>query len=441
MSQLVTDLLSRGAATLAGLLLVVATTVSLMRTVVVPRSLRSAISDAVSRTVVAICIGLARLRRSYSSRDGVLAWAGPSIIILQLLTWLVLYLFAYGLLIYGVSGQGFGNALRQAGSSLFTLGFAAVDTEAQTVVDFVAAATGPVVIAMLIGFLPTIYSAYLDREIDVTQLSSAAGDPTWGPELLARASLAETIDGLPEVFAGWSRWATGLRMTHVTYPVLVWVRSARANQHYIVALLAVMDAAALKLALTTKLPRTEAFTLLLEGGQALEVMFTLLFERRPWRHRIPFTGSFDGASPEIRREARRLPAWNRHMMAIQVASDMDALRGLSRDSVRALARGENHSPLITRADFDEGVELLRRADFPIDRDLDEAWEEFRVARSRYEFAAYEICRKLYAVPAPWSGDRSPATPTLWPTLAVDIVPLIDDGRVIDDGPVPDEGPA
>ena len=47
-SELTVLLLSRGAATIAGLLLVIATTVSLMRTVVIPRALRSVISDTVA---------------------------------------------------------------------------------------------------------------------------------------------------------------------------------------------------------------------------------------------------------------------------------------------------------------------------------------------------------------------------------------------------------
>ena len=114
MSQLMADILSRGAASLAGLFLLGATTLSLMRTVVIPRALRSAISDAVSKVVVGIARGIARLRRSYPRRDSTLAWTGPTIIIAQLVTWLLLYLLAYGLLIYGVSGIGL-RRVRPAG--------------------------------------------------------------------------------------------------------------------------------------------------------------------------------------------------------------------------------------------------------------------------------------------------------------------------------------
>jgi hypothetical protein len=428
-SQLLADVLSRSAASLAGVFLVVATTVSLMRTVVVPRALRSIISDAVSKSVVGLAIGVSRVRRSYPKRDAVLAWAGPSIILLQLLTWLLLYLVAYGLLIYGVSGQGLGDSMRQAGSSLLTLGFAAVNVENQTIIDFIAAATGPIVIAMLIGFLPTIYAAYLERETDVTMLSATGGEPAWGPELLSRFALSGTITGLPRFMLEWAHWATRLRLTHVTYPVLVWVRSARASRHYITALVAVMDAAALNLALSSKGARTESFAVLLEGGQALDVLYVFLFEKRSWSARLPFTGRFDTEPPQVAAELRDLPRWSRQLLAIQAASDTDAVRGLDGDAVRALVQGASHPLSVTRQDFDLAVDVLRRSGFPIDRDLDEAWEQFHVARSRYEFAAYAICRRLDVTPAPWSGDRRIPTETIWPTLAVDVLPAEEPGDV------------
>lgn len=421
-SHLIADLLSRGAATLVGLFLVVATTVSLMRTVVIPRSLRSVISDSVARMVTAVAFGVARIRKSYVKRDGVLAWAGPSTILLQLVTWLLLYLVAYGLLLYGIGGRDLGDSLRQAGSSLFTLGFSAVNREEQTIIDFVAAATGPIVIAMMIGFLPTIYSAYLDREVDVTMLGVSAGEPAWGPEMLSRFSLSDDLPGISAEFLRWGESASRLRMTHVTYPVLIWVRSARASRHYTVALLAAMDAAALQVSLNSSLQRTGAHRLLVHGGQAFEVLYVIVSQRRTWRTRMPFLGRFAAGPVDDPPDGPRLPGWNRRMVATEMAADFDAMMGLDAEAVNTLGRGEEKPLQITRADFDMAVDILQRSDFPIDRDLDEAWHQFRTARARYEFAAYSLCRILDATPAPWSGDRTIPTPTMWPTLAVDMLP-------------------
>jgi hypothetical protein len=436
-SQLLSDILSRGTASLLGAFLVAATTLSLMRTVVIPRALPSIISDTVSKAVIWFTVLFARLRRSYSARDSALAWIGPSIILLQLITWLILYLIAYGLLIYGVSGQDLGNSMRESGSSLLTLGFASVNTESQTLIDFMAAATGPIVIAMLIGFLPTIYAAYLDREVDVTMLSAIGGEPAWGPELLARAAIGGTLDSLPLVMLDWARWATRLRMTHVIYPVLIWVRGTRSTRHFVVSLLAVLDAAALDMSLTRKQPRDESLALILEGGQAIEVIYTSLFAKRGWSSRRPFTGTFTGESTHVAHASRFLPTWNKRALAIQIAADMDAIRGLNRQAVDALQVGEQHPLTITRADFDAAVAMLQRSGYPIDRDLDDAWEQFHIARSRYEFAALQICTRLDATPAPWSGPRRIPTPTIWPTLAVDILPAIEAGQPVDPDPATD----
>ena len=422
MSQLLADVLSRGAATLGGLALLVATTLSLMRTVVVPRALRSTISSAVSAAVIGTATAIARLRRSFRWRDSILAWVGPTILLCQLLTWLLLYLVAYGLLIYGVGGhESLGDSLRQSGSSLLTLGFAAVNTQDQTVIDFLAAATGPIVVAMMIGFLPTIYSTYIDREIEVSALTTAGGEPNWGPELLSRFAIGDGLDIMPTAFGSWANWATRVRLTHHTYPVLIWTRSVRAQRHYAVTLLAVMDAAALRLALQSAPPHREAFAVLIEGGHAMQILYEALFSRRSWGQRFGFSGTFDGESARMAEQIRRLPAWNQRLLALQVASDIDTVRGLNADAIHALARGVEAPLQITRADFDQAVDLLSRSGFPIDRDLDEAWEEFATARGRYEFAAYEVCRRLDVVPAPWSGPRSVATPTMWPTSVLAVL--------------------
>lgn len=421
-SGVLADLLSRTAATIAGVVLLVATTSSLMRTVIVPRALRSVISDAVSQAVVNTCRGLARLRSTYVKRDAVLAWAGPTILLAQLITWLLLFLFAFGLLLYGLSGQTLGESLRQAGSSLFTLGFADIDSSDQTVIDFFAAATGPIVIALMIGFLPSIYSSYLHREAAVTSLSASAGEPAWGPEMLARHTLADTLDETNAEFTRWTELAATMRMSHTMYPVLIWVRSVRANRHYLVSLIAALDAASLMVSLTSTLDRRGAFQLLIQGGQSVEVLYALTVRRR---RRLPLAARRPSAAHTDPRPAEQLPSWNRRVLAVEVASDQDALGGIDRDIAAELDERERGSITLTRAQYDEAVDLLRRAGFPIERELDEAWAQFVAARSRYEYAAYSLCAILDAPPAPWTGGRHIATPTIWPSLAVEVLESIE----------------
>jgi len=411
------DLLSRGSASVVGLILLVITTVSLMRTVVIPRALRSALSDGVAKVVITVARLIARLKPEYRYRDAVLATVGPTVIILQLLTWLVLYLIAYGFLIYGVSGRHtLGQAMRQSGSSLLTLGFAADDSSRQTIVDFFAAATGPIVIALMIGFLPTIYSAYLDREQDVGLLSASGGEPAWGPEVLSRFAIAHNLQASERMFREWGLWSARLRLTHVTYPVLIWVRSAKASRHYITSLIAVVDAAALQVSLNRSLSQHDAYFALLQGGQALESLYVYLFHQRRWSESLPLVGRTLAEHDE----ATHLPARSQQVLATQLAAYMDAANELDPDAVQSLARGEGRGLTLTREDFDHATELLRRAGFPIENDLDSAWQQFSAYRSRYEYAGYAIARILDATPAPWTGGRRVPTPVMWPTLVVDV---------------------
>ena len=109
---LLVDLFSRTAATLFGLLLFIVTTISLLRTAVVPRALTSPVSDAVARSITGLHHLIARRRKTYVKQDSVLAWNGPLIIIGQLLSWLLLYFAAYGLWIYGIGGVDLGDSFR-----------------------------------------------------------------------------------------------------------------------------------------------------------------------------------------------------------------------------------------------------------------------------------------------------------------------------------------
>ncbi|MFZ4486926.1 MAG: hypothetical protein ACOYO9_10085, partial [Candidatus Nanopelagicales bacterium] len=142
---LTAELASRGLSMTLGVVLFLAVTVSLMRTVIVPRPLRSLYTDAVMWLIISVVQVIARARRSFIARDSALAWIGPILILGLLIAWLFGFLVAYGLMLYGVGGKGLGDSMRESGSSLFTLGFAGSDTENQTVIDFIAAATGPIV--------------------------------------------------------------------------------------------------------------------------------------------------------------------------------------------------------------------------------------------------------------------------------------------------------
>ena len=413
------ELASRSVCFFLGVLVFVAMIVSLLRTIVVPRALRSFFSGMIMAAVVGIGWGLARLRRTYKGRDAEMAWAGPLIILVTLIAWLLGFLLAYGLMIYGISGNSFGMSLAQSGSSLFTLGFDGGRTQDQTILDFMAAATGPIVIALMIGFLPTIYNIYTNREVAVTQLSTEAGEPAWGPEFLVRSHLTDRLERNDETFEAWAHWATTLRLTHLTYPALVHVRSARAQRHYATSLLAIMDAAALSVSLNHERAHHRAYTLLAQGMQAFDTLYLSGIAPRKFRSRLPILGRLVKPTVTIDSSLLAMPAREAGRKAAQMAASSDAVRGMQHELIGLLDSGEAKPLTLTRAEFDEAYAMFEAAEFPIEYNADDAWAFFSRLRQRYEFPAYAICSKLDAPPAPWSGPRRVPTKTLTPAAAVD----------------------
>ena len=108
----------------------------------------------------------------------------------QLATWLIVAYAGFALLLWPFAARGVVSAFIDAGSSLFTLGFAVPAGAAPAVIVFLAAAVGLVILTLQIAYLPTLYAAFNRRETEVALLNARAGVPSWGPELLARTHYA-----------------------------------------------------------------------------------------------------------------------------------------------------------------------------------------------------------------------------------------------------------
>jgi hypothetical protein len=141
---------------------------------------RSRISYTVWRAIERPFMAAAARMRRYESKDRLLGLLGPVSLLALLGAWLLLFLLGYALVLLPLTGDGFMAARRLSGSSLFTLGLAFSPRQGATVVSFAAAATGLVVVALQVGYLPTIYGAYNRRETVVNMLESRAGEPAWG---------------------------------------------------------------------------------------------------------------------------------------------------------------------------------------------------------------------------------------------------------------------
>src|SRR6266700_371248 len=136
-----------------GLLVVLATWSSVMRTLVVPRGLSSWLTAAVSKSVRVTFAFVSGRFGSYERRDRILVTQGPTTLVAFLAVWVLLFLAWFQLTFAGATGVSISNALRASGSSVFTLGTYAPGGGLATATAFFAAATGLVVVALQIAYL------------------------------------------------------------------------------------------------------------------------------------------------------------------------------------------------------------------------------------------------------------------------------------------------
>jgi hypothetical protein len=335
-----------------GLAIAGSTTISVLRTLIIPRASLGRFGRIVDKVVDRLFLLVGRRIDDYEDRDNVLAGQAAVYLLALLAAWLVAYLFAFALLLWA-STHDFGTAMRESGSSLFTLGFVGADSNASTAVDVIEAGLGLFVIAAQIGYLPTLYAAFNRRETDVTLLGSRAGSPPWGPELLARTKwgIYGDRDDLPEFYATWERWAADLAESHSNYPILMRFRSPQPMSSWLVGLLAVMDSAALLLAVAPGRDRIEPRLCLRMGFTALRQMG--------------------------------------NAVGIPVDHDPDPDAAIQ----------------LTYEEFEAGVQRLVDVGFEMERTAEQAWPHFRGWRANYESIAYSLAYSTDAVPALWSGPR------------------------------------
>lgn len=172
----------------AGIVLIAVSWVSVIKSFMIPRETRIRLNQIVFAGVYwAFRIATTRMH-DLVRRERLLAMGGPVFLLSLLTSWLTCLWFGFALLLW-TTGISFTHAMRESGSSLFTLGFAAPRGPDSSVIVFLAAASGVAVLALLIAYLPLLYAAFNRRETLVTTLEALAGAPPWGPELLARQAL------------------------------------------------------------------------------------------------------------------------------------------------------------------------------------------------------------------------------------------------------------
>lgn len=191
---------------------------------------------------------IGRRIRSTQRRENYLWLFGPLSVLLLLGVWAAGLVIGFGLL----RGVAEGNPsswhyMYMSATTFFTLGLGNVEpnTPLSQFVTIAEGATGFSFLGIVIGYLPTFYSAFSRREVSITLLDARAGSPPSALELLKRHDQSGQIVDLESFFTDWERWCAELLESHLSYPILGFFRSQHENESWLGALTMVLDASAL----------------------------------------------------------------------------------------------------------------------------------------------------------------------------------------------------
>jgi hypothetical protein len=334
-----------------------ATFLSILRTVVLPRGVPARLARVTFLGVEGLLLlrlRLSRHRHEYATRDRVLALLGPLGIFSQLLLWAFLIFVCFAAMFWSLTDTGaftahaIGSAFELSGSAMFTLGSIQAPGLAAHFLSFATAGIGLVLLALVITYLPSLYSAFSMREALISKLVVRAGAPPTAVKLLIRTWELDRFDDLEEVWDSWEDWLVALGEQQTTFPLLGFFRSSHPENHWVLATEGVLDAASL-VRTTCDVPRQSRTELCLEAG----------------------------------------------VFSLGVIADFLAIPHVPVDGEPDI--------VLQRATFDAGVDQMAAAGIPIHADRDQAWADFRVCRARYEPLLTMLGRMTDAPRGEWSS--------------------------------------
>jgi hypothetical protein len=196
---------------------------------------------------------------SRRNRDQLYSFYGPLSLLMLFVVWALLLVTAYMLIYFGLhvpfsdpthpvtAFEHLRSCFYVSGTTLFTLGLGDVQpaTHVARMLIVLESGTGLGFVALVIGYVPVLYTAFSQREIAVALLDARAGSPPAAGELLQRHNFSGGHHALTLLLAEWERWCAEILETHISYPILCYYRSQHDNQSWLSALTAVLDTCAL----------------------------------------------------------------------------------------------------------------------------------------------------------------------------------------------------
>lgn len=356
------EIILRFAIALLGVALIAYTIMTAIRVFVLPRGENAWLARKIFAYTYRFFLLRAYKTQSYEERDAVLALFAPVVLLVQPVVYLSLIVLGYMPIYWAIDSRPLSistlaEAFHLSGSSLMTLGFATVDAHniLLQILSFSQAALGMILVALLIAYLPTIYSAFSEREKLVAMLEVRAGSPPSGITLLKRVyrNSSEVTITLNPVWERWEEWFAQIEESHTSLTALVFFRSPMPDRHWITAAGAVLDAAALLNAVVDEPRQVESVFMIRAGYVSL----------------------------------RRIA-----------------------DFFGMIPHNPNPSPTdpisITRDEFDDVYDEIAASGIPVKTDRQQAWRDFSGWRVNYDRVLLGMARLTSAPYAMWSSDRS-----------------------------------
>lgn len=359
--------------------LVLYTINSALRSFILPRADRSFLTTNVMRLIYLILSFGFKPKTPFSKKDYMLAMHPPYSMFILPIVWLILITIGYTGMYWALDiALSVREAFILSGSSLMTLGASFHDDLIIISLTFSQAALSMMLIALLIGYLPTMYSAFSQRELMVTKLEAYAGSPPSPTEMVRRlfyVQLLEDPDRMQTLWTDWQDWFLQIEEQHTTLVLLNFYRSPKPDRHWLTAAGCVLDTAAI-IASSVNVDRAAMGGIVLRSGfitlRSIADYFNLQYDPDP--------------TPD--------------------------------DPIQ-----------ITQQEFNAVLDDLTELGIPLHADREMCWDHYAGWRVNYDEVLIGLARITNAPYAMWSSDR--ARQWLPDDLPKDAVSILDSIRVIE----------
>jgi hypothetical protein len=334
-----------------GFVVVQATLRSAVLTVVVPRGEPTRLTRETFLVMRGLYDFFSRNQRTVESRERTFARFGPTSLLALALLWVMGTVLGFVPMFWAAGVHDLRQCFYLSGSAITTLGVRAPSGGFESALAYAEAIIGLGIVALLISYLPTIYTLFSRREAEVVKLDVRAGSPPTALEMLNRYQRIGWLDHLDETWLNWEAWFSELEESHTSHPVLVFFRSQRLNSSWITCAGAVLDTTAV-------------------------IVSSLKLKNSP-------------------------------QAAVTLRSGFMALGAIAKFyGVASTADIEANAPIsIYREEFLLLFDDLAARGLPMKDDREQAWRDFAGWRVNYDEPLLALCALCAAPATPWSSDR------------------------------------